>query len=78
MIKFNNEQFIDAVDRHEHPKSNLAVFAGSSYPTLDKVLKGEVVEDNISIKTLHKLADYVGMDVEINIVPRVEAEKVAA
>jgi hypothetical protein len=67
MIRFNNEPFLKAVEDSGQPKSRLAILAYSSTHTFNKVLEGDT---DMQLTVLGKIADYLGLDVEIHFVKR--------
>jgi hypothetical protein len=53
----------------------LAIFAGSSLPTLNKVLDGD---PDIQLAAVEKLAEYVGLGVEVSFFPLPKANGASA
>ncbi|HEY8560456.1 MAG TPA: hypothetical protein VIL74_08770 [Pyrinomonadaceae bacterium] len=70
MIRFENENFIAAVENHPEPKSKIALKADSNIRTLKKVLSGD---DRVEVGSVARLANYVGLELVVAFVPKTEA-----
>jgi hypothetical protein len=69
MIKLKNEKFVETVESHPDGKSKIAILADSSRTTMDKLLNGKT---DLQLSSVEKLANYVGLDVVIDFVPKPE------
>jgi hypothetical protein len=70
MITINNQPILDAVEKHEDPKTKIAFKADSNPVTLDKLLIGD---PDISLSSIDKLAGFLGFDAEVRFVRRKKA-----
>lgn len=67
MITINNTALKAAIKKHSSKPTPLAFQAGSSPTVMDKLLNDET---DFTIKSAHKIAEYLGFDVVVEFVPR--------
>lgn len=74
MINFKTEPIVKAVTEHPEAKYRIAVLAGMTTTTMDKILASDI---ELTLISIDKLADYLGFDVEVSFKKKA-AEPIAA
>lgn len=67
LIRFDNTKFQEAVKNSTFSKRKIAALTGGSELTIKKILEGQTT---LHLPKLDRLADFLGLDVQITFIPR--------
>jgi hypothetical protein len=65
MVRFENDEFAEVVEKNEFSEAKLAILADMSPTSFKKILNGDT---DLRLCTLDKCAGFMGFDVEVRLV----------